>query len=57
MIDLHTERAEFERTLTNQGFPLHHLRKDRKGNYLRKNVNSAFQGWIMKASRVRGCND
>ena len=54
MINLNNERIEFESVMRKNGFPDNHLRKDRKGRYLRKNVESAFQGWIMKAIAKKG---
>lgn len=53
MLNILGERIEFEAVMRKNGFPDTHLRKDRKGNYLRKNVESAFQGWILKASQCR----
>lgn len=51
MIDMNKEHKEFEQTLQDKGFPVNHLRKDKRGNYLRKNVASAFSGWVLKASK------
>lgn len=48
---MNLEHKEFEDTLIKSGFPVHHLRKDKKGNYIRKNIASAFQGWILKATK------
>ncbi|WP_176702130.1 hypothetical protein [Gilliamella sp. Fer1-1] len=50
MININLERMEFEKTMRKKGCPDIHLRKDRKGGYLRKNMESAFQGWVLKAS-------
>lgn len=52
MINVTNERLEFENIMRKNGFPDDHLRKDRRGHYLRKNVESAFQGWILKTSQV-----
>ena len=54
MLNISRERIEFESVMRKNGFPDNHLRKDRKGRYLRKNVESAFQGWIMKAIAKKG---
>jgi hypothetical protein len=50
MININLERMEFEKTMRKKGCPDIHLRKDRKGGYLRKNMESAFQGWVLKTS-------
>ena len=57
MINLNNERIEFESFMRKNGFPDHHLRKDRKGNYLRKNTESAFRGWLLKTVQQRQKND
>ena len=50
MLNISSERKEFESVMRKKGCPDIHLRKDRKGGYLRKNMESAFQGWVLKAS-------
>lgn len=50
MINISNERISFEYAMRKNGCPDIHLRKDRKGGYLRKNMESAFQGWVLKAS-------
>lgn len=53
MLNIPGERIEFESVMRKYGFPDNHLRKDRKGKYLRKNTESAFQGWLLKALQQR----
>lgn len=56
MLNISSERIEFESFMRKNGFPDHHLRKDRKGNYLRKNTESAFRGWLLKGVQQRQKN-
>ncbi|OCG72969.1 hypothetical protein [Gilliamella sp. Occ4-3] len=51
MINISNERISFEYAMRKNGCPDIHLRKDRKGGYLRKNMESAFQGWVLKATQ------
>lgn len=54
MISITNERRFFEETMRKNGFPEHHLRKNKYGKYLRTNVESAFQGWVMKSTTIVG---
>lgn len=45
MISITNERRFFEETMRKNGFPEHHLRT---------NVESAFQGWVMKSTTIVG---
>lgn len=54
MISIANERRAFEDTMRKNGFPEHHLRKNKYGKYLRTNVESAFQGWVMKSTEIGG---
>lgn len=56
MLNISSERIEFESVMRKNGFPDSHLRKGRKGNYLRKNTESAFRGWLLKAVQQRQKN-
>ncbi|SCC26650.1 hypothetical protein [Gilliamella intestini] len=56
MINISNERISFEYAMRKNGCPDIHLRKDRKGGYLRKNMESAFQGWVLKASTQQNIN-
>lgn len=56
MLNISSERKEFESVMRKKGCPDIHLRKDRKGGYLRKNMESAFQGWVLKASTQQNIN-
>jgi hypothetical protein len=60
MININLECMEFEKTMRKKGCPDIHLRKDRKGGYLRKKYGISISRLSIKSintTKHKGVND